>query len=88
MLYQNTYFMGSYGVKRDQKLYVCLEFCLSHFLSRGQLVPRGLFSMVLNDNIIDIEKLEGICSLTFVADEFSGLFSFPSIFFIKDSRSA
>ena len=30
--------------------------------------------MLLNDNIVDIEKPDGICSLTFAADELSGLF--------------
>ena len=28
----------------------------------------------LNEDIVDIEKPDGICSLTFVIDEFSGLF--------------
>ena len=36
--------------------------------------------MLLNEDIIDIEKLDGIGLLTFVVDEFSGLFSHPSIF--------
>ena len=44
--------------------------------------------MLLNDDIVDIEKLDGMCSLTFVVDEFSGLFLHPSIFSIKHSRSA
>ena len=43
--------------------------------------------MFLNDDIVDIEKLDGICSTTFVVDEFSGLFLQPSIFSIKHSRS-
>ena len=30
--------------------------------------------MLLNDDIVDIEKPHGICSLTFVIDQFSGLF--------------
>ena len=30
--------------------------------------------MPLNEDIVDIEKRHGICSLTFVPDEFSGLF--------------
>ena len=33
-----------------------------------------LISMLLNEDIVDIEKLDEICSLTFVVDEFSGLF--------------
>ena len=43
--------------------------------------------MLLNKNIVDIEKPEGICSLKFVVDEFSGLFLHPSIFSIIRSRS-
>ena len=38
-----------------------------------------LFSMLLNENIVNIDKPDGICSLTFVVDEFSGLFLHPSI---------
>ena len=44
--------------------------------------------MLLNDDIVDIEKPDGICSLTVVVDEFSGLFLHPSIFSVKHSRSA
>ena len=44
--------------------------------------------MLLNDGIIDIKKPYEICSLTFIADDFLGLFLHPSIFPIKDSRSA
>ena len=41
----------------------------------------------LNDNIEDIEKRDGICSLTFVEDDLSGLFLHPSVFPIKDLRT-
>ena len=44
--------------------------------------------MLLNKDIVDIEKPDGICSLTFVVDEFSGLFLHPPIFSIKHLRSA
>ena len=44
--------------------------------------------MLLNDDTIDIEKPDGICSPTFVVNEFSGLLSHPSIFSIKHSKSA
>ena len=44
--------------------------------------------MLLKKDIVDIEKPDGICSLTFVVDEFSGLFLHPSIFSIIHSRSA
>ena len=47
-----------------------------------------LFSMFLNDDIVDIENPDKICSDTFVVCEFSGLFLHSSIFFIKYSRSA
>ena len=44
--------------------------------------------MLLNGDTIGIEKPDGICLLTFVADEFSGLFLNPSVFSITHSRSA
>ena len=42
--------------------------------------------MSLNDDIVDIEKADGIFSSTFVVDDLLGIFLHPSIFFIKDSR--
>ena len=30
--------------------------------------------MLLNDDIVEIEKSDGMCSPTFIADEFPGLF--------------
>ena len=47
-----------------------------------------LFSMILNDDIVDIVKPDRICSPTFVVDEFSGLYLHPSIFYVKYLRSA
>ena len=44
--------------------------------------------MFLNDDVVDIEKTDGICSLDFVVDDFSGLFLHPSIFPVKYSRPA
>ena len=44
--------------------------------------------MLLHDDIVYIEKPDGICSLTFVGDEFSGLFLHSSIFSFIHSRSA
>ena len=44
--------------------------------------------MFLNDDIVDIDIPDRICLLTFVADEFSGLFLHPSIFSIKHAKSA
>ena len=43
--------------------------------------------MILNDDTVEIEKLDGIRSSTFVVDEFSGLF-LRLIFSIKYSRTA
>ena len=36
-----------------------------------------LFPMLLNDDIVDIEKPDGIYSASFATDEFSGLFFDP-----------
>ena len=44
--------------------------------------------MLLNEDIVDIEKPDGICFLEFVVDEFSELFLHPSIFSITYSKSA
>ena len=44
--------------------------------------------MLLNNGVVGIEKLDGICWLTFVVDEFSGLFLYPPILSIIHSRSA
>ena len=58
------------------------------FIQSLPLYTSCLFSMLLNDDIVDIEKPDGICSPTFDVDEFSGLFLHPSIFSIKHSRFA
>ena len=44
-------------------------------------------SMSLSDDIVDIENPDGICPY-FYRRCFSGLFLDPSIFTIKDARSA
>ena len=44
--------------------------------------------MTLNDDIVDVEKPDGIGSFTFFVNEFSGLFLHPLIFSVKHSRSA
>ena len=44
--------------------------------------------MFLNEDIVDIEKPDEICSLNFVVDGFSGLFLHPLIFSLVHSRSA
>ena len=38
--------------------------------------------MLLNEDAVDSEKPDGICSLTFVVDKFSRSFLHPSVFFI------
>ena len=38
--------------------------------------------MLLNDNIVHVERPDGICSPTFIADEFSGLLLDLSIFLL------
>ena len=43
--------------------------------------------MLLNDDVVEIEKHNGICSPIFSVDKFSGLFFYPSNFSIKLSRS-
>ena len=44
--------------------------------------------MVLDDDIVDIEKAGGICSPNFFIGECLGFFLHPSIFSMKHSRSA
>ena len=46
-----------------------------------------LFSTLLNGNIVDIVKPDGICSLTFVVAKCPWLFLHPSVFAIKHWRS-
>ena len=38
-----------------------------------------LFSMLLNDDIVVIEKPDGICLATFVVDRFSGLLNIQDL---------
>ena len=53
------------------------------FIKSLPLYTLCLFSMLLNDDILDIEKPFTIYLPTFVVDEFSGIFLHPSIFLIK-----
>ena len=46
-------------------------------------IHHAYFVMFLNEGILDIEKPDGICLLTFVEDEFSGLFLHPSLCIMK-----
>ena len=44
--------------------------------------------MLLNEDILGIEKLDGICLAIFVLVQLSGLFLHESIFSVLHSRSA
>ena len=46
------------------------------------------FCILLSEDIVDIEKPDEIYSLTFVVNQFSGLFLHPSVFSIMHSRTA
>ena len=61
-----------------QSVYICID-----------LLPQYtscLFSMVLNKDIVNIEKPDAICLFALVVNEFSKLFLRPSIFSIIHSR--
>ena len=45
-----------------------------------RLYTSCLFFMLLDDDVLDIEKLDGICSPIFFIDELSGLILRRSIF--------
>ena len=74
------------------KLIICTACFLNNwqnfFMQSLPQYTSCLFSLLLNEDIVGIEKPDGICSFTFVVDEFSGLFLHPSIFSIIHSRSA
>ena len=61
---------------------------LNFFIQSLPLYTLCLFFMLLNEDILDIQKPDGICSLIFLADKFSGLFLHPLIFSIIHSRIA
>ena len=58
------------------------------FIQYSPLYTSGLFSMLLNNDAVGIEKPYGMCSLTFAVDEFSELLLYSSDFSIIHSRSA
>ena len=58
------------------------------FMQSLPLYTSCLFSILINKDLVDIEKPDWICLLTFVVDDFSGLFLHSSIFFAIHSRSA
>ena len=47
-----------------------------------------LFSLLSKAHVVEVEYLQGICSSTFGVEDFSRLFVHPSIFSVRDSRSA
>ena len=61
---------------------VLLRICKTFFM----LSLSSLFSILLNGDIVGIEKSHGTCLPTLVVDIFSELFLHPSMFFIKHSR--
>ena len=58
------------------------------FMQSLSIYASCLFSMLLNENIVDIEKSYGICCLAFAADDFLGLLLYLSIFSITHARFA
>ena len=79
-------------------LIVCKDLIFLDFTWEKNFPPRNvgrggwrpifpLFHTALDDDIVDIEKPDGICSLIFIVNEFSGLFLHPSMFSIKHSRT-
>ena len=60
--------------KKSYNLYLCIQ--------------HAYFQCFLKNDIVGIEKPDGICSLTFVVNQFSGLFLHLQIFFNMHSRSA
>ena len=64
-----------------------LKYSQNFFIQSLPLYTSCLFSMLLNEDIVGIEKPDGICLLTFVVHEFSGLF-LHFHFSIIHSRSA
>ena len=58
------------------------------FMQSLPLYTLCLFSILLHDDVLDIEKPNRICSPTFDVDEFSGFLLYPSNFSIRHSRSA
>ena len=75
-----------------KKLIISIECSLKNiqnfFIQYLPLYTLYFFSMFLNDNIVDIQKLDGRCTSTFIVDELSGLFLQPSIFSTEHSISA
>ena len=74
------------------KLFISIECSFKYSQNFGMqslsLYTSCLFSVLLNDDIVDTEKIDGICLPTYVVDQFSGFLLHLPIFSIKNSRSA
>ena len=68
-------------------LHLLLPELLVIFKAFAYLYPSCLFSLLLKEDKVDIEKINGVCSLTFVEDEVLGLFLNPSIFSNMQART-
>ena len=80
--------ISSFFLFKTNYFIVCsLKNSQNFFRQSLSLYTSCLFSMLLNQDIADIEKSDGICSINSVVDEFSGFLLHPSIFFITHSRS-
>ena len=64
-----------------------LKYSQNLFIQSLPLLRWYVFSMLPNEDIVDIEKPDGIRLLTFAVDEFLGLVFYPSVFSITHSRS-
>ena len=52
------------------------------FIQSLPLYTSCLLSMLLNEDIVDIEKPDGMCLLAYIVDEFSGIiFTFVNLFY-------
>ena len=97
-------YLKDYGIKsfcccilrtflKKYLLFVCLfagsvKDSRNIFMQSFPLYTSRLFSMLLHDQIVDIENPDEICSPTFVVDKSSRLLLHLSIFLNKHSRSA
>ena len=55
------------------------------FMQALPIYTLSLFSILLNDDTVDMKKPDQTCSPTFAVHELSGLFLYPPNFYIKHS---
>ena len=65
-----------------------IKYSQDFFIEPLPLYASCLLFILLNDDIVDIEKPDGTCLPTFFVNEFSGLFLHPTIFTVEHSRFA